>query len=61
MQTKFQLEKECSTCNGDGGWRAGDSKWRDCPDCDCKGYLLTEDGKEMLAFMSKHLHVSVAI
>jgi DnaJ-class molecular chaperone len=49
-----ELETICEHCNGEGGRFVTNERWEECDECEGKGRILTQDGKELLEFLSRH-------
>lgn len=54
------LEFKCWNCWGEGQVSLGNhSDVVECPECGGLGWLPTEDGKRLLAFLQRHLTLEV--
>lgn len=54
VPTTIQLDNVCYRCA-----RVGNTE--DCETCGGKGYILTEEGEELLGFITRHLDLRVRL
>lgn len=61
----MELEFECTNCNGEG--MEPDPEYnnpryrRTCLGCLGKGYIVTEEGDALLAFLKRHFDITVSL
>jgi DnaJ-class molecular chaperone len=51
-----ELEVKCESCQGEGGDYEQD-RWSRCPYCKGRGYMPTETGERLLAFMRHNFNL----
>lgn len=49
------LYETCPACKGEGGWRAADGDWGNCPQCDGEKKVVSTYGRELLEFVTKNI------
>jgi DnaJ-class molecular chaperone len=56
-----QLELECSTCKGRGGYAdiEDDNGWASCDECNGAGFIPTPEGTRILNLVLHNSHMSV--
>lgn len=54
--SKVELDRICSSCNGEGGKRIDDLAvdWIQCSRCEGTGRIPTDIGKMILEFLDRH-------
>ncbi len=53
-----KLETKCEICDGEGRLKKKNSYYFPCDNCNAVGFLPTEEGKQLLDFIERHLSIA---